>query len=281
MSETPPSAPKRFSELFLRVVFGLLMAIAALGIAIVGDSVFTLFWTVASIVVLREWLSLTGVQGKRAIVLWLIGSVGLVASGALAEFSESLNPASLWPSLVAAAIVAAFAPSERRWWTGAGVLYAAVIAIVPTDLRGDVAHGLVSILWLFAVVWLSDVVAYFTGRAFGGPKLWPSVSPKKTWSGAIGGFVGGVTAALLVVSLMASMFGFGWYRGPVLFIITIAGAIISQAGDLSESALKRHFGAKDSGHLIPGHGGVMDRLDSFWAVALFLYAAVLLLGPPQ
>lgn len=281
MTDAPPSAPKRFSELFLRVVFGLLMAIAALAIAVAGDSLFTLFWTVAAIAVLREWLTLMGVAKQRALVLWLIGSTGIVFSGALAEWSESLNPASIWPACVAALVVALFAPAERRWWVGGGVLYAAVLAIVPTDLRGDVAHGLVSVLWLFAVVWLSDVVAYFTGRGFGGPKLWPAISPKKTWSGAIGGFVGGVVAALLVVHFMASLFGFGWYRGPVLIGLTLVAAIISQAGDLSESALKRHFGVKDSGHLIPGHGGVMDRLDSFWAVALFLYLVVLVIGPPQ
>lgn len=257
------------------------MAVVALAAAVAGDTLFTLFWTVASIAVLREWLSLTGLSGKRLMTLWLIGAVGLVFSAGLAEAAEALNPASLWPSLVAAIVVALLAPAERRSWIAGGVFYAAVIAIVPTDLRGDVAHGIVSILWLFAVVWLSDVVAYFTGRAFGGPKLWPAVSPKKTWSGAIGGFIGGVGGALIVVHLMASLFGFGWYRGPVLIVLTVLGAVISQAGDLSESALKRHFGAKDSGHLIPGHGGVMDRLDSFWAVALFLYVAVLLIGPPQ
>lgn len=281
MTDAKPPAPQRFSELFLRVVFGLLMAIAALAIAMAGDSLFTLFWTVAAIAVFREWLSLMGVTKNRALLLWLIGSIGIVFSGALAELSESLDPTSLWPSLAGAVVVALLAPAERRWWVGAGVLYAAIIAVVPTDLRGDVAHGLVAILWLFAVVWLSDVVAYFTGRTFGGPKLWPAVSPKKTWSGAIGGFIGGVAGALLIVHGMASVFGFGWYRGPALIGLTLVGAIVSQAGDLSESALKRYFGVKDSGHLIPGHGGVMDRLDSFWAVALFLYLSVLVLGPPQ
>lgn len=281
MTEAPVPGPKKHSELFLRVVFGLIMAVFALGIAVVGDTLFALFWTVASIVVLREWLQLVAVPSSRLIWLWLVGSVGLVMSGAMAELSETLNPLSLWPSMVAALIVAIFAGNERRAWTGAGVLYAAVIAIVPADLRGDVAHGLVAILWLFAIVWISDVLAYFSGRAFGGPKLWPAVSPKKTWSGAVGGFVGGVTGALCVVYGMASLFGFGWYHGATLIVMTLIGAIISQAGDLSESALKRHFNVKDSGHLIPGHGGVMDRLDSFWAVALFLYVAVLLIGPPQ
>ncbi len=281
MTETLPPEPKKHSELFLRVVFGLIMAVIALGIAVVGDTLFALFWTVAAVIVLREWLQLVGVPSQRLIWLWLIGSVGVVMSGALAELSETLNPASIWPSCVAALIVFAFAGHERRFWTAAGVLYAAVIAIVPADLRGDVAHGLVAILWLFAIVWISDVLAYFSGRTFGGPKLWPAVSPKKTWSGAIGGFVGGVTGALCMVYGMASLFGFGWYHGATLIGLTVIGAIISQAGDLSESALKRHFHVKDSGHLIPGHGGVMDRLDSFWAVALYLYLAVLVLGPPQ
>ncbi len=281
MTDTQPSTPQRFSELFLRVVFGLLMAVVALAIAIAGDSLFALFWTVAAVAVFREWLAVMGVAKQRALFLWLIGSVGIVFAGALAEWSQSLDPTSLWPALAACVVVALFAPSGRRVWVGGGVFYAGVIAVVPTDLRGDVAHGLVSILWLFAVVWLSDVVAYFAGRTFGGPKLWPAVSPKKTWSGAVGGFVGGVGGALLVVHMMASLFGFGWYRGPVLIGLTMVAAIVSQAGDLSESALKRHFGVKDSGHLIPGHGGVMDRLDSFWAVALFLYLSVLVLGPPQ
>lgn len=281
MTETLRPEPKKHSELFLRVVFGLIMAVIALGIAVVGDTLFALFWTVAAIIVLREWLQLVDVPQSRLLWLWLIGSIGVVTSGALAELSETLNPGSVWPSCVAACVVFFLAGHERRLWTAAGVLYAAVIAIVPADLRGDVAHGLVAILWLFAIVWISDVLAYFSGRTFGGLKLWPAVSPKKTWSGAIGGFVGGVAGALGMVYGMAHLFGFGWYHGPTLIVLTVIGAIISQAGDLSESALKRHFKVKDSGHLIPGHGGVMDRLDSFWAVALFLYLAVLVLGPPQ
>ena len=281
MTETQPAPPKQFSELFLRVVFGLLLAVIAFSVAVFGESLFTLFWSVAAIAVWREWLALMGVEKPRLWLLWIIGSIGLVFSASLAELSDGLDPVHFWPSGVAALGVALLAPSERRFWVGAGVLYAAVIAVVPTDLRGHVAHGLVAILWLFAVVWLSDIVAYFTGRSFGGPKLWPAVSPKKTWSGAIGGFIGGVGGALLVVYGMAEFFGLGWYRGVPLIILTMLAAIVSQAGDLSESAMKRHFGVKDSGHIIPGHGGVMDRLDSFWAVCLFVYLAVIVMGPPQ
>lgn len=281
MTDAQPASPKRFSELFLRVVFGLLLAALAFATAVFGESVFTFFWTVAAIAVWREWLALMQVDKARLWFLWILGSVSLVYSASLAERSGGLDPLTMWPCFVAAGLVALLAPGPRRFWIAAGVVYAAVIADVPTDLRGDVAHGLVVILWLFAVVWLSDIVAYFTGRSLGGPKLWPAVSPKKTWSGAIGGFIGGVGGALLVVYAMAEFFGLGWYHGVPLVILTILAAIVSQAGDLCESAMKRHFGVKDSGHLIPGHGGVMDRLDSFWAVCVFVYLAVMVMGPPQ
>jgi phosphatidate cytidylyltransferase len=123
-------------------------------------------------------------------------------------------------------------------------------------------------LWMFAVVWTSDVAAYFTGRGLGGPKLWPAVSPKKTWSGFFGGLVGGTLAGLMVVSAAT---GLGWLPVAPLWAVALASAlasVASQAGDLGESALKRRFGVKDSGQLIPGHGGAMDRLDGFWAVAV-------------
>jgi len=130
--------------------------------------------------------------------------------------------------------------------------------------------GLVAILWMFAVVWLTDIAAYFAGRRFGGPKLWPRVSPKKTWSGFFGGLVAGVAAGGIVV-LVAGRFG---VAAPVSFAIVVllsaVASVLSQLGDLGESALKRRFGAKDSGVLIPGHGGVMDRLDGFWAAAALI-----------
>jgi phosphatidate cytidylyltransferase len=120
---------------------------------------------------------------------------------------------------------------------------------------------------MFAVVWTTDIVAYFTGRRFGGPKLWPRVSPKKTWSGFAGGLMAG-TAAGVVVSLIAARWG--WTQPiatPLIALLSMVASIVGQAGDLAESALKRYFDVKDSGRLIPGHGGVMDRLDAFWAVA--------------
>jgi phosphatidate cytidylyltransferase len=142
-------------------------------------------------------------------------------------------------------------------WMLAGLVYAGVLLLGPILLRNDVSLGFVAILFLFAIVWITDTAAYFAGRAFGGPKLWPAVSPKKTWSGAIGGTLGGVAAGLLVVK------GAGLAIAPMLVLVAVGLSIVSQAGDLLESAVKRHFGAKDASQLIPGHGGLMDRLDGF------------------
>jgi len=147
-------------------------------------------------------------------------------------------------------------------WMIAGLLYAGVLALAPIILRRDPALGFVAILFLFAVVWGTDIAAYFAGRALGGPKLWAAVSPNKTWSGALGGALGGVVAALLVVTVA------GLVIAPMLVLVALVLSIASQAGDLLESALKRQFGAKDASDLIPGHGGLMDRLDGFLTAVL-------------
>ena len=157
-------------------------------------------------------------------------------------------------------------------WMIAGLLYAGVIGLAPVLLRRDPALGFVAIVFLFAVVWATDIAAYFAGRALGGPKLWVAVSPNKTWSGALGGALGGVVAALLVVKVA------GLAIAPMLVLVALALSIASQAGDLLESALKRRFGAKDASALIPGHGGLMDRLDGFLTAVLAAVMVGLLRG---
>jgi phosphatidate cytidylyltransferase len=147
-------------------------------------------------------------------------------------------------------------------WVAVGIFYAAAMFIAPVVLRADAQFGMAVILLLFAVVWTTDIVGYFAGRAIGGPKLAPSVSPKKTWSGAIAGLVVAVLIVVLATRFIPQA------KVGVLIALTIVLSIVSQAGDLAESALKRHFGAKDASQIIPGHGGVMDRLDGFWAATL-------------
>ena len=147
-------------------------------------------------------------------------------------------------------------------WVAAGVVYAAAMLAAPVLLRADSELGLLAIVLLFAIVWTTDVLGYFAGRAFGGPKLLPAVSPKKTWSGAIAGTLGAI-----VIAIIAAGF-FGSFNRTAIALIALILSIASQLGDLLESWIKRQFGAKDAGSLIPGHGGVMDRLDGFWAAAL-------------
>ena len=147
-------------------------------------------------------------------------------------------------------------------WMLAGLAYAGVLLLAPLVLRRDPALGFMALIFLFAVVWATDIAAYFAGRAIGGPRLWVAVSPNKTWSGAVGGALGGVAAGLAACALG------GLDLAPRLAAVAFALSVASQAGDLLESAIKRHFGAKDASHLIPGHGGVMDRLDGFLTAGL-------------
>lgn len=271
-SEHPaaPATPRRPSELALRVVSGAVMAVVAIAISLLGGPLFGLLWTAAAIVILREWLGIVGVDPQRLMPVWLIGAIGLAAAGSV---SQTVALGSMLPWIVAALVAVTLAllaePAKTRAWAAAGVFYAAVIAILPAGLRDHPAFGLVSILWIFAVVWGTDIGAYFVGRTLGGPKLWPAVSPKKTWSGFLGGFVIGSALGIGLVHALAA-YGLHWHKGFRLVALTLVASVVSQGGDLLESALKRHFGVKDAGHIIPGHGGVMDRLDSFWAVCLLL-----------
>lgn len=153
-------------------------------------------------------------------------------------------------------------------WMVAGLVYAGALLLGPVMLRGDATFGFAAILFLFAIVWATDIAAYFAGRAIGGPKLWPAVSPKKTWSGAIGGTIGGVAAGIVVIKVA------GLVVAPMLVLVALVLSVVAQAGDLLESAIKRHFGAKDASQLIPGHGGLMDRLDGF----LTAVAAAVMVG---
>jgi phosphatidate cytidylyltransferase len=147
------------------------------------------------------------------------------------------------------------------------VIYAAAACFGPVLLRRDAELGFIALLFLFAVVWATDIAAYFTGRVLGGPFLWPRVSPKKTWSGALGGIAGAIAAGVAVA-----------YAGGIGNLVAIGAlalllSVLSQAGDLFESAVKRRFAAKEASGLIPGHGGVMDRLDGFM-VAAFVAATI-------
>jgi phosphatidate cytidylyltransferase len=155
----------------------------------------------------------------------------------------------------------------------AGWAYMIVGAASLHWLRSDSVVGLIDVLFLLVVVWSSDIGAYVAGRLVGGPKLAPAISPGKTWSGAVGGLVAAMVIGLVVTRLAAP--------GPAVHALLVAGglSVASQLGDLLESACKRHFGVKDSSGLIPGHGGVFDRLDGVLAAAPVAVLLALALGP--
>ena len=147
-------------------------------------------------------------------------------------------------------------------WMIAGLFYAGVLLLAPLTLRRDPALGFVALMFLFAVVWVTDIAAYFAGRAIGGSSSGPPSARTRPGSGALGGTLGGTVAGLATCRFA------GLDLAPMLVLVTVALSIASQLGDLLESAIKRHFGAKDASHLIPGHGGLMDRLDGFLTAVL-------------
>jgi phosphatidate cytidylyltransferase len=262
-SEAGP-AGRTGSELGARVVSSLVMAAAALALTYVGGWPFAALWLVAALVILIEWIAMT--RATPGYPLAVLGGLGL----ALLTLSVLLPvPGWLAPGAFVVVLVATFAVARTRRdraWASGGFAYAAVIATVPLLMREDPRLGVFGVLWIFAVVWISDIAAYFVGRSVGGPKLWPRVSPKKTWSGFLGGLAA-ATVSGVVVATVAAAYGREPIARPwILALLSALASCVGQLGDLAESALKRRCDVKDSGHIIPGHGGVMDRLDAFWAV---------------
>jgi phosphatidate cytidylyltransferase len=180
---------------------------------------------------------------------WFIGFWLFAAAGVLWE----------WMALIATA--RSLSGTARAGWIALGALYAGAMLAAPLVIRADAALGFVAMVFLFAAVWATDIAAYFAGRLAGGRKLWPAVSPNKTWSGAVAGAVAATVAALAV----AAVAGIG--PPAAIAVLGFVLSIAAQFGDLFESALKRSFGVKDASHAIPGHGGLMDRLDGFVAAA--------------
>jgi phosphatidate cytidylyltransferase len=250
-----------FADLALRAVSALVLAAAAVAALWYGGWAFGLFWLAAALAAHWEWTDLIG--GSLPWFRRIVGALGLIAALVL----QSLHQREF--ALLALALAAAFntwaAGAGYRFLAAAGVFYSGGLLLAVTALRQPAFFGMCAIGWLFAVVWGTDVFAYFGGRLIGGAKLARSISPGKTWSGFLvgvgcGAILGAATAAFWP-NVRAPFF-------PVLALGLATGAV-AQVGDLFESWLKRRAGVKDSSRLIPGHGGVMDRLDGFIFAAIF------------
>ncbi|WP_230533759.1 phosphatidate cytidylyltransferase [Microvirga roseola] len=261
-------------ELTSRIGSAIVMIAVALFAAYYGGWPFALFWLAAGIAMLVEWTDMTGVQPRRLVQIFL--GLGLAALTLLFLIGASLTT-SVAVALGFLAVGSLIArDGGGRLWAASGFAYAAVIVVVPPIVRAHPNLGLLGLLWMFAVVWATDIAAYFTGRTFGGPKLCLPISPKKTWSGFLGGLLAAAICGFLVVWGAQRLGLVQPFSLRNTIILSLIASVASQIGDLGESALKRHCDVKDSSHLIPGHGGVMDRLDGFWAVSLLMGLVLLI-----
>lgn len=259
--KAPSLTQRGLPDLLPRALSAFVLMAAALGSAWAGGLVFDLFWLCAALAVGFEW--------QRMIAAPYLGLRLLFAFIGLALASFFIGRGWFEGGIAALAAgglsLAVIADPGRRLWASCGIAYAGLLPVSLGALYGSADYGVLSIFWLFAIVWGTDIFAYLGGRLIGGPKLWPIISPSKTWSGTLSGIIAG---ALLGTATAASCLG-PEARAIPIFLLGLGAAAVSQIGDIFESWAKRRFGIKDSSNLIPGHGGFMDRLDGFIAAAAF------------
>jgi phosphatidate cytidylyltransferase len=258
-------------NLLLRFASAVVLAPMTLAAAYAGGWYFLALCGLAATAIVWEWTRL--VTDRSDLRILVPGFVALLAAFALTGNNAPGAAAGAIALGAALAGVFAAAPGSeltskyRGLWAAGGVVYAGIAFLGPALLRRGNDLGFSAFLYLAATVWMTDICAYLVGRTVGGPSLWPQVSPNKTWAGAIGGLAGGVVGGTLVAYAAGT-------SSLAVGVIALLLSALAQAGDLFESAIKRHFGAKDTSQLIPGHGGLMDRLDGFLVAA----AAAVIIG---
>ncbi|MFN0263519.1 phosphatidate cytidylyltransferase [Tepidamorphus sp. 3E244] len=252
-AEPPPLS--RAHDLRIRMISAAIMIPVALLCLWLGQVPFAVLVTAGAILLLREWVRMVNeVQSVPAVVL---GSIAIVIA-AIAGIFEHTGVA--FAVLCCGALCIAALARHHRIWAAAGVFYGGLPAIALVHLRG-LESGVLAVVFLMVVIWMTDMTAYAGGRAIGGPKLWASVSPKKTWAGFISGLAGAGSAGIILRYISGPESAHGATM-LFAFLLAMVISVAGQMGDLFESYVKRRNGVKDSGTLIPGHGGAMDRLDS-------------------
>jgi phosphatidate cytidylyltransferase len=251
------TGPALGSDFRLRLVWGFGMAAVAAAFIFAGTISFSVLVVIVALLLSWEWSRL--VHGPGADIVLAVHLAAAFAAAVLAAIGYV--GLGLLALSIGAILTVVLSLGHNSVYAAIGVFYAGLPAVAMIWLRSDVAFGLLAVVFLIMVVIAADTAAFLSGRLLGGPKLWPRLSPNKTWAGLIG--------AVVASTVVGAWF---WLAVPGVSPLRLAATaavlgLISQIGDLAESALKRHFGVKDSGHLIPGHGGIMDRLDGLVAAA--------------
>ncbi len=247
-------------ELLVRIIAAAVLIPIVLLDVWLGDVWFDIGMALIAALMAAEWCRMVhdGSQRQFAVHgLAAIGSVLIVTRAGLVTAAQLI-----FLCWALSLLFQAYSKGLRSTWMWWGVPYIALPGVALVMIRHSPELGLTAVLWLFAVVWSADTMAYVFGRLIGGPKLAPAISPNKTWAGLAGAVSGGVVASV-VAAVIA-----GLSSVAILALIGAVLAVLEQAGDLFESAVKRRFGFKDSGKIIPGHGGVLDRVDGLMFAAV-------------
>ncbi|MDB5371825.1 MAG: Phosphatidate cytidylyltransferase [Belnapia sp.] len=279
MTLPPAKTASRWPDLRKRALSAALLVPAAILCIWLGAEAWTSLMAAAVALLAWEWVRLCGFSTKRLpglAVPLLVLAAGVLAVGNAWGWALALLACG-FVALWAIAGPPRFRRSVPGFWLAFGVPYIGCAGLGLIQLRGDAAAGLTNVLFLFLVVWSSDIGAYLAGRRFGGPKLAAAVSPNKTWSGAAGGLVAAMAAGVLAAAAMEPA---TLPLGRVLLVAAVLG-VLAQAGDLFESWIKRRFHVKDSSSLIPGHGGLLDRLDGVLSAAPAAALLGVALGPGE
>jgi phosphatidate cytidylyltransferase len=269
-SEADPSGtPLLSNNLKLRILSGAVLAAVAFLLAFAGPLPFAFLILVCALVISWEWGRL--VRGATFDLGFFVHAIAVTTSVVLAATGYAALAVAVL-AIAAITLIPLYVGRGARL-SALGVFYVGLPAVSLLWLRSDAPFGFTAVLFVFAVVWSSDTAAYAAGRSIGGPKLWPRVSPNKTWAGLAGALAAGALAGAIFAILEP--------EAPALRLVLlgIALAFVAQAGDLAESALKRLFNLKDASDLIPGHGGFMDRMDSIVAAAVAAALLALAIDP--
>jgi len=246
-------------NLWRRIISGTVMGIIACGLLYAGSKPFAILVMLIAIMMSWEWGRM--VRAKRSDPAFLVHASSVAAAAVLTTLSRPIT--ALCVLLVGSLLVYLVRrPANETLTSALGIAYVGLPSIALLWFRGDSAYGFHATLYLLAIVWAADTAAFIGGKSIGGLKLWPSVSPNKTWAGFL--------SATLAAGLLGALIG-RFFAPEVMLTLTAKSLFlgaISQLGDLAESGMKRGFGVKDASDLIPGHGGFMDRMDGVVAVAV-------------